>query len=175
MFAFAPGEAASIRVSSRSIPGLHLRDALDLVAKRAPACCCASAATRWRRASRSTPKNFAKFKTLFAQVAAARLLPGRPRAHAETDGGLEGGYFSLDVARLLRKPGLGSGASRRRCLSTSSTSSNSACSGEKHLKLRLGRATPASTASSSFHRQPAPAPPAYRLDINRYMGVSRRN
>jgi hypothetical protein len=50
------GEGGIIKGSGRSIPGLHLRDALDLVAKRAPACCSASAATPWRPALRSTLK-----------------------------------------------------------------------------------------------------------------------
>src|SRR5207244_4829804 len=35
-FAFAPAGAGEIRGSGRSIAGLHLRDALDLVAKREP-------------------------------------------------------------------------------------------------------------------------------------------
>jgi single-stranded-DNA-specific exonuclease len=49
----APGKEQELKGSGRSIPGFHLRDALDLVAKRHPACCCASAATRWRPAARS--------------------------------------------------------------------------------------------------------------------------
>ncbi|MCL4800638.1 MAG: DHH family phosphoesterase, partial [Burkholderiales bacterium] len=36
VFAFAPAAGGELRGSGRSIPGLHLRDALDLVAKRAP-------------------------------------------------------------------------------------------------------------------------------------------
>jgi single-stranded-DNA-specific exonuclease len=56
VFAFAPGEGGIIKGSGRSIPGLHLRDALDLVAKRAPACSSASAVTPWRPVLRSTPK-----------------------------------------------------------------------------------------------------------------------
>jgi hypothetical protein len=35
-FAFARGEDGELKGSGRSIPGLHLRDALDLVAKRQP-------------------------------------------------------------------------------------------------------------------------------------------
>jgi len=35
-FAFARGENGEVKASGRSIPGLHLRDALDLVSKRAP-------------------------------------------------------------------------------------------------------------------------------------------
>ncbi|MGK9841536.1 DHHA1 domain-containing protein, partial [Salmonella enterica subsp. enterica] len=33
---FAPGDEATIKGSGRSIPGFHLRDALDLVSKRHP-------------------------------------------------------------------------------------------------------------------------------------------
>ena len=36
VIAFAAGNAGELKGSGRSIPGLHLRDALDLVAKRAP-------------------------------------------------------------------------------------------------------------------------------------------
>ena len=35
-FAFARGHEGELKGSGRSIPGLHLRDALDLVAKRRP-------------------------------------------------------------------------------------------------------------------------------------------
>jgi single-stranded-DNA-specific exonuclease len=35
-FAFARGNEGELKASGRSIPGLHLRDALDLVAKRHP-------------------------------------------------------------------------------------------------------------------------------------------
>jgi single-stranded-DNA-specific exonuclease len=41
------GNGGELKGSGRSIPGLHLRDALDLVAKRAPGLLCASAATPW--------------------------------------------------------------------------------------------------------------------------------
>ena len=47
----APGKEEELKGSGRSIPGFHLRDALDLVAKRHPGCCCASAGMRWRRAA----------------------------------------------------------------------------------------------------------------------------
>src|SRR5699024_4454609 len=36
VFAFAPGEDGEIRGSGRSVPDVHLRDALDLVSKRHP-------------------------------------------------------------------------------------------------------------------------------------------
>ncbi len=33
---FAPGDETTVKGSGRSIPGFHLRDALDLVSKRCP-------------------------------------------------------------------------------------------------------------------------------------------
>jgi single-stranded-DNA-specific exonuclease len=46
---FAPGGDGLIKGSGRSIPGFHLRDALDLVSKHAPTLIQNSADMRWRR------------------------------------------------------------------------------------------------------------------------------
>jgi single-stranded-DNA-specific exonuclease len=55
-FVFAPsqanGKSHELKGSGRSIPGFHLRDALDLVVKRHPACCCALVATPWLQVAR---------------------------------------------------------------------------------------------------------------------------
>ena len=45
----APGKEHELKGSGRSIPGFHLRDALDLMAKNIPTCCFVLAVMPWRR------------------------------------------------------------------------------------------------------------------------------
>jgi single-stranded DNA-specific DHH superfamily exonuclease len=54
-FVFALGQDGALKGSGRSVEGLHLRDALDLVSKHHPQLLSASAAMRWRPAARSRP------------------------------------------------------------------------------------------------------------------------
>ena len=54
VFAFASDQGGRRKGSGRAIPGLHLRDALDLVGRAIPGCWSASAATR--RGQRDTPR-----------------------------------------------------------------------------------------------------------------------
>jgi len=102
-FAFARGEGEELKASGRSIPGLHLRDALDLVAKRHPGLLLrfgghAAAAGLTLAAGR-----LAEFDAAFEKVCRELLSPADLSRTLETDGPLESGYFSLDTVRLLRQ------------------------------------------------------------------------
>src|SRR6266850_5775480 len=97
-FAFAPAGAGEIRGSGRSIAGLHLRDALDLVAKREPDLLLrfgghAAAAGLSLRA-----RDFARFAENFETVARELLSPAQLARAVETDGSLEPAYHDLGLA-----------------------------------------------------------------------------
>ena len=172
VFAFAPSEGGLIKGSGRSIPGLHLRDALDLVAKRAPGLLVRFGGHAMAAGVTVNAENFAKFRDLFAAVAGELLDPADLTRTLETDGGLEGGYFSLDVARLLQAEVWGQGFPPPLFLDEFEVEQQRVLK-EKHLKLRLRKGNSRVDAIQfNFAAQPgARTRAAYRLDINEYMGV----
>ena len=138
VFAFAPGEGGIIKGSGRSIPGLHLRDALDLVAKRAnPVCSSALAAMPWPPAPPCGQGNFEQLQRSFSPRLPSELLdPAALTRTLETDGNLEGGYLSLEAARLLENEIWGQGFPAPLFVDDFDVEQQRVLK-EKHLKLRL--------------------------------------
>ena len=172
VFAFAPGEGGLIKGSGRSIPGLHLRDALDLVAKRAPGILVRFGGHAMAAGATLRAENFEQFREQFAQVASELLAPADLTRTLETDGNLEGAYFSLETVRLLENEIWGQGfpppiffdefdVEQQRVLK------------EKHLKLRLRKgSTRIDAIQFNFSKPPGHSTRlAYRLSINEYLGV----
>ena len=172
VFAFAPGEGGIIKGSGRSIPGLHLRDALDLVAKRAPGLLVRFGGHAMAAGATLREGNFAQFSAVFAQVASELLDPAALTRTLETDGNLEGGYLSLEAARLLENEIWGQGFPAPLFCDDFDVEQQRVLK-EKHLKLRLRKgnsridAIQFNFATQPGHRTRA----AYRLAINEYMGV----
>lgn len=172
VFAFAPGEGGIIKGSGRSIPGLHLRDALDLVAKRAPGLLIRFGGHAMAAGATVDAKNFENFRNLFAQVAGELLDPADLTRTLETDGALEGSYFSLETARLLENEIWGQGFPAPLFMDEFEVEQQRVLK-EKHLKLRLRKGnTRIDAIQFNFSRQPGHNTRlAYRLSINEYMGV----
>ena len=172
VFAFAPGEGGIVKGSGRSIPGLHLRDALDLVAKRAPGLLVRFGGHAMAAGATLREGNFAQFSAVFAQVASELLDPAALTRTLETDGNLEGGYLSLEAARLLENEIWGQGFPAPLFCDDFDVEQQRVLK-EKHLKLRLRKgnsridAIQFNFATQPGHRTRA----AYRLAINEYMGV----
>jgi len=172
VFAFAPGEGGIIKGSGRSIPGLHLRDALDLVAKRAPGLLVRFGGHAMAAGATLRAEDFAQFRDLFADVAGELLAPADLTRTLETDGGLEGGYISLETARLLENEIWGQGFPAPLFLDEFDVEQQRVLK-EKHLKLRLKKGnTRIEAIQFNFSVQPgARTRAAYRLAVNEYMGV----
>ncbi len=172
VFAFAPGEGGIVKGSGRSIPGLHLRDALDLVAKRAPGLLIRFGGHAMAAGVTVNAENFEKFKELFAQVAGELLAPVDLTRTLETDGNLESAYFSLEAARLLENEIWGQGFPAPLFLDEFDVEQQRVLK-DKHLKLRLRKGnTRIDAIQFNFSIQPGNRTrAAYRLAINEYMGV----
>jgi len=172
VFAFAPGEGSIVKGSGRSIPGLHLRDALDLVAKRAPGLLIRFGGHAMAAGVTVNAENFEKFRELFAQVAGELLAPADLTRTLETDGALEGGYISLDTARLLQNEVWGQGFPAPLFIDEFEVEQQRVLK-DKHLKLRLKKGNARFDAIQfNFSAQPGNRTrAAYRLAINEYMGV----
>ncbi|MEN9479780.1 MAG: single-stranded-DNA-specific exonuclease RecJ [Pseudomonadota bacterium] len=172
VFAFAPSEGGIIKGSGRSIPGLHLRDALDLVAKRAPDLLVRFGGHAMAAGVTVNAENFEKFRELFAQVAGELIAPADLTRTLETDGPLEGGYISLETARLLENEVWGQGFPAPLFLDDFEVEQQRVLK-EKHLKLKLRKGnTRIEAIQFNFSTQPGTKTrAAFRLSINEYMGV----
>ena len=172
VFAFAPSEGGIIKGSGRSIPGLHLRDALDLVAKRAPDLLVRFGGHAMAAGVTVNAENFEKFRELFAQVAGELIAPADLTRTLETDGPLEGGYISLETARLLENEVWGQGFPAPLFLDDFEVEQQRILK-EKHLKLKLRKGnTRIEAIQFNFSTQPGnKTRAAFRLSINEYMGV----
>ena len=176
VFAFARGDTAAaageIKGSGRSIPGLHLRDALDLVAKRAPGLLKRFGGHAMAAGATILEADFERFRALFAQVAGELLSPADLTHTLETDGSLEESHFSIATARLLEDEVWGQGFPAPLFEDEFVVESQRILK-EKHLKLRLRKGRLAIDAIQfNFSRAPgATVRAAYRLAINEYNGA----
>ena len=169
---FARGNNAELRGSGRSIPGLHLRDCLDLVSKRAPGLMLRFGGHAQAAGLTIRESDLGLFQDLFENTA-AELLPEAARLRVvETDGELEAAYHSLEVARLLEEQIWGQGFPPPLFCDTFAVESQRVV-GERHLKLRLrknGRRLEA-MRFNSLEPLPARVRAAYRLGINEFNGL----
>ena len=172
VFAFAASEGGIIKGSGRSIPGLHLRDALDLIAKRAPGILVRFGGHAMAAGATLREGDFERFQALFAEVAGELLDPADLTRTLETDGALETGYISLDIARLLENEVWGQGFPAPLFVDEFEVEQQRVLK-EKHLKLRLRKGNARIDAIQfNFARQPGDRTrAAFRLAINEYMGV----
>lgn len=172
VFAFAPGEGGVIKGSGRSIPGLHLRDALDLVAKRSPGLLLRFGGHAMAAGVTLREENFSHFRESFAAIAEELIDPTDLTRTLETDGSLESGYLSLEIARLLESEVWGQGFPAPLFLDEFEVEQQRVLK-EKHLKLRLKKGnTRLDAIQFNFSQSPGVRTRAtYRLSINEYMGV----
>lgn len=179
VFAFARGESnngkaagGEIKGSGRSIPGLHLRDALDLISKRAPGLLKRFGGHAMAAGATILEADFERFRELFAQVADELLSPADLTHTLETDGNLEESYFSVTTARLLDDEVWGQGFPAP-LFEDEFIVENQRILKEKHLKLRLRKGRLAIDAIQfNFAGSPgATIRAAYRLAVNEYNGV----
>ncbi len=172
VFAFARGENGELKGSGRSIPGLHLRDALDLVSKRAPGLLRRFGGHAMAAGATLMEADFPRFRELFAQVADELLSPADLTRTLETDGGLESAYVSINTAHLLEGEVWGQGFPAPVFADEFIVESQRVLK-EKHLKLRL-RKGELRIDAILFNFSTAPGGTiraAYRLAINDYNGV----
>jgi len=134
--AFARGNPGEIRGSGRSIPGLHLRDALDRVAVLHPGLILkfgghAAAAGLTLRES-----DFERFREAFEEAAQSLLTPADLERVIETDGALAPGELTADAVALLSAPVWGHGFPAPRFCNEFEVTAQRVVA-EKHLKLTL--------------------------------------
>ncbi len=175
-FAFARGNPNELKASGRSIPGLHLRDALDLVAKRHPGLLLRFGGHAAAAGLTLREDGLSEFETAFEQVCRELLSPAQLTRTLETDGPLESGYFSLDAVRLMQQEVWGQ-AFPAPVFADSFDVLNQRILKDKHLKLKLQKgnqrfdAIQFNFADASAKPAPDRIRAAFRVDINEWNGT----
>ena len=175
VFVFAPGENGEIKGSGRSIPGFHLRDALDLVSKRAPGLLLRFGGHAMAAGASILEADLPRFRELFAQTATELLAPADLTRTLETDGVLESAYLTINTVHLLETEVWGQGFPAPIFEDEFIVESQRILK-EKHLKLQLRKGSLRLDAIQ-FNFSAAPGSSgntirvAYRLAINDYKGV----
>jgi len=175
-FAFARGNANELKASGRSIPGLHLRDALDLVAKRHPGMLLRFGGHAAAAGLTLNEDRLAEFEAAFEKVCRELLSPADLSRTLETDGPLESGYFSIDTVRLMQQEVWGQ-AFPAPVFADSFVVLNQRILKDKHLKLKLQKGGQRFDAIQfNFVDGIADGVPdriraAFRVDINEWNGT----
>jgi len=171
---FAPGEDGKLRGSGRSIAGFHLRDALDLVSKRAPNLIEKFGGHAMAAGLTIGADAFDTFADAFEAVGRDWLGPSQLERVLDTDGPLEDAYFTPQFIELLGHEVWGQGFAPP-VFCDEFRVVNQRLLKERHLKLFLERNGQRYDAIWFGHADtlPARARIAYRLDANEYNGVTR--
>jgi single-stranded-DNA-specific exonuclease len=172
VIAFAAGNAGELKGSGRSISGLHLRDALDLVAKRAPGLILRFGGHAAAAGLTIRSEGLAQFGELFESAVRGLVAASDLARSIETDGALESAYMNLDTIRMLEREVWGQGFPQPLFCDRFSVASQRVV-GEKHLKLRLQKDGKSFDAIRFNSLAPVGAAirAAYRLAVNEYNGV----
>ena len=180
-FVFARGAAAAgglLKGSGRSIAGFHLRDALDLVAKREPGLLARfgghAMAAGCTLAEGDVATNLARFDAALRQVAAEWLDRSTLTRTLRTDGPLAVEYFNPDTAALLAAQVWGQGFEAPLFCDEVEVLQQRLV-GEKHLKLRLRHAGTEREGIWFGRVEPLPARVrlAWRLEVDEWNGQRR--
>ncbi len=171
--AFARGTDGEIKGSGRSIAGLHLRDALDLVSKRAPGLILRFGGHAAAAGLTLRETDFERFRATFEAVARALLDASALEREIATDGSLAGEHATLEAAYALQNEIWGQGFPEPRFHDTFEVASQRIV-GERHLKLRLKRDERLYEAILFGHNDPLPPSirAVYRFGVNEYNGSS---
>ncbi|MFA9273952.1 MAG: single-stranded-DNA-specific exonuclease RecJ [Candidatus Aquirickettsiella gammari] len=171
---FAPGDEGLIKGSGRSIPGFHLRDALDLVSKHAPSLIQKFGGHAMAAGLTIRADDFEAFQIAFEAVGKSWLKQEQLERIIETDGVLEEAYYTTDFIELLDSQVWGQGFAPPIFCDEFKLVSQRILK-ERHLKMLLEKNGMRYDAiwfghTDSFGER---IKVAFRLDANEYNGVTK--
>lgn len=170
-FAFAAAGNGELKGSGRSIPALHLRDALDLVSKRHPELIVRFGGHAAAAGLTLHENGFNTFRDAFEAVATELLTPADLEREWISDGELPAEDLNLENAAALGEAVWGQGFPEPRFHDRFDVAAQRVV-GERHLKLRLRRNGQVIDAMLFGHSDPLPDTvlATYRLAANHYNG-----
>lgn len=170
----APGKAHELKGSGRSIPGFHLRDALDLMAKRHPGVLLRFGGHAAAAGCTIAEEHLDTFDQAFQQIAAEWLDDATLQRRLETDGALDPQYRRVDLIDTLHQQVWGQGfAPPVFCEELEIVSQRLV--GQKHLQLKVRHGGDVVDGIWFGHAEPLPnrVKLAFRLDADEWQGQRR--
>jgi len=173
VIAFAETGDGQLKGSGRSIVGLHLRDALDLVTKRYDGLIITFGGHAMAAGLSIHQDKFLAFQQAFETVVRELLKPADLQAIIEVDGGFDVDTITLQNAQLLVGQVWGQGFAPP-IFSDIFNVVNQRVVGEKHLKLLLEKQGQRFEAIYFGRTEPLPiqAEIVYQLQVNTFNGAS---
>ncbi|EOC1817782.1 TPA: single-stranded-DNA-specific exonuclease RecJ [Vibrio parahaemolyticus] len=183
VIAFADGGEGTIKGSCRSIPGLHMRDALDFIDTQNPGLIIKFGGHAMAAGLTIKEQDFERFSRLFDEVVKKELDEAALKGVILTDGELKPEEFSMHIAEQLRAGGPFGQAFPEPIFDGEFKVLHQKLVGEKHLKLMLeplykGHPTNVMIDGIAFsvdlRRWPDASVKtvrlAYKLDVNEFRG-----
>ncbi len=178
VIAFAAGAPGELKGSARSIPGLHIRDALDSVAARHPGLIERFGGHAMAAGLSIRNERFDQFSAAFDAEVRLRLRDAPIEGVIYSDGELEGQLLCLETAELLREAGPWGQGFPEPVFDGTFEVLDTRVLKERHLRLlvRVGEAAqPVDAVAFNAGEQGWHAAPhvhlAYRLNVNEYRGT----
>ncbi|HHG3180667.1 TPA: single-stranded-DNA-specific exonuclease RecJ [Vibrio parahaemolyticus] len=183
VIAFADGGEGTIKGSCRSIPGLHMRDALDFIDTQNPGLIIKFGGHAMAAGLTIKEQDFERFSRLFDEVVKKELDEAALKCVILTDGELKPEEFSMHIAEQLRAGGPFGQAFPEPIFDGEFKVLHQKLVGEKHLKLMLeplykGHPTNVMIDGIAFNVDLRRWPDAsvktvrlaYKLDVNEFRG-----
>ncbi|HHX8334605.1 TPA: single-stranded-DNA-specific exonuclease RecJ [Vibrio diabolicus] len=183
VIAFADGGEGTIKGSCRSIPGLHMRDALDFIDTQNPGLIIKFGGHAMAAGLTIKEQDFERFSRLFDEVVKKELDEAALKGVIMSDGELKPEEFSMHVAEQLRSGGPFGQAFPEPIFDGEFKVLHQKLVGEKHLKLMLeplykGHPTNVMIDGIAFNIDLRRWPDAsvktvrlaYKLDVNEFRG-----
>ncbi|EPM7908478.1 single-stranded-DNA-specific exonuclease RecJ [Vibrio alginolyticus] len=183
VIAFADGGEGTIKGSCRSIPGLHMRDALDFIDTQNPGLIIKFGGHAMAAGLTIKEQDFERFSRLFDEVVKKELDEAALKDVIMSDGELKPEEFSMHVAEQLRSGGPFGQAFPEPIFDGEFKVLHQKLVGEKHLKLMLeplykGHPTNVMIDGIAFNVDLRRWPDAsvktvrlaYKLDVNEFRG-----
>lgn len=183
VIAFADGGEGTLKGSCRSVPGLHMRDALDRLDKQAPGMILKFGGHAMAAGLTIVESEYDRFSRLFDEIVRQELDESQLKGIILSDGELLPEQLSMTVAQMLRSGGPWGQTFPEPIFDGEFKVLHQKLVGEKHLKLMLeplykGHPTQLMMDGIAFNVDLRRWPDAsvktvhiaYRLDINEFRG-----
>ena len=170
----APGHEHELKGSGRSIAGFHLRDALDLLAKRQPGVLLRFGGHAMAAGCSIGSENFAAFEHGLREIAQEWLDAATLARRIATDGPLKPEYRRVELVDVLHREVWGQGFAAP-TFSEELEVVSQRLVGEKHLALKLKHQGQPVDGIWFGHTEALPARVklAFRLDADAWNGLRR--
>ncbi len=173
-FVFALGQDGLLKGSGRSIPGFHLRDALDIVSKRHPGLLKRFGGHAMAAGCTIAEEDFDVFETELTRIAQDGLDPSLLLRQISTDGPLDAQWFTPETVAQLDSAVWGPGFDAP-VFSDQVEVLGQRLVGERHLKLSLRVQGQVRDGIWFGRTDPLPAKTqlAYRVNLDEFQGRQR--